>query len=82
MNQAFAQYLLLYVNIGVNDAGEEIGKTSLGLGSHELKLSEFGGKDISLFPIINHGLEERGSRNRIIGEINGMGKLRLPPVLP
>lgn len=81
MNQAFAQYLLLYVNIGVNDAAEEIGKTSLGLGSHELKLSEFGGKDISLFPIINHDLEERGSRDWIIGEINGMEKPSLPPVL-
>lgn len=63
MNQAFAQYLLLHVNIGVNDAAEEIWKTSLRLGSHELKLSEFGGKNISRFPFINHDLEERGSRN-------------------
>lgn len=33
----------------MNDATEEIGKTSLELGSHELKISEFGGKDVSFF---------------------------------
>lgn len=43
-----AQYSLLYINIGMNDATEEIWKTSLGLESPELKISEFGGKDISL----------------------------------
>lgn len=38
--QAFAQPSLLYINIGMNDATEEIWKTSLGLGYHELKISE------------------------------------------
>lgn len=30
------------------NATEEIRKTSLGLGSHELKISEFGGKHVSI----------------------------------
>lgn len=79
--QAFAQYSLLYINIGAKDATEEI-RTSLGHGSHALKISEFGGKDISPFPIKSHDLEERGYRNWVIEEINGVGKPGLPPVLP
>lgn len=43
----------------MNDATEEIRKTSLELGSHELKISEFGGKDASLFSIKSHDLEKR-----------------------
>ena len=57
--QAFAQPSLLYINIGMNDATEEIWKTSLGLGYHELKISEFHSKGISVFPIKSHELEER-----------------------
>lgn len=49
--QAFAQPSLLYVNIGMNDATEEIWKTSLGLGYHELKISEFRGKGIPFFQL-------------------------------
>jgi len=45
--QTFAQYSLLSVNLGLSDATEEIWKTPPGLGSHELKMEEFGGKGIS-----------------------------------
>ena len=55
--QTFAQYSLLYINIGLNDATEEIWKIPPGLGSHELKISEFGGKAISIFPTKSHDLK-------------------------
>lgn len=36
--QTFAQYSLLYINLRLSDATEEIWKTPTGLGSHELKI--------------------------------------------
>lgn len=36
--QTFAQYSLLYINLGRNDATEEIWKTPPRLGSHELEI--------------------------------------------
>lgn len=36
--QTFAQYSLLYINIGMSDATEEIWKTPPALGSHKVKI--------------------------------------------
>lgn len=47
--QTFAHYSLLCINIGMSDATEEIWKTPPAREGHELKISEFGGKDTSSY---------------------------------